>query len=324
MPRRILNAPLWPTDDPETGSILERLLLLLEAGGPWRASFSDLAGLGLEMPDLEAPSRLHLHSCPFCTAVKTAAAAGLRACAANKAAVNWLVLRRQRPLAGLCGAGLTELLEPVRCEGRIVGILYYGGVVGRETEAAARRRLEQLCHRHGLPLEPLRQQFHAVPRVSAAEIEAARRRLRLAAELLAGVLRLGAATPPERLRAELTEQQAYHRRQASPLVRQAAAWLQRHFREPLEPPRLARELGCNPDYLRKLFKAQTGQGLAEFLARCRVRRACRLLASGRVTSGEAGFRVGFTSQSHFTRVFKAQTGLTPGQYRLARHAAARP
>jgi AraC-like DNA-binding protein len=47
-----------------------------------------------------------------------------------------------------------------------------------------------------------------------------------------------------------------------------------------------------------------------------VRLARRLLAAGRPPA-EAALQVGFADQSHMTRAFVRQFGITPGRYRAA-------
>ena len=49
----------------------------------------------------------------------------------------------------------------------------------------------------------------------------------------------------------------------------------------------------------------------------RVREACDRLLRG-VPADEIAHDAGFADQSHMTRVFKAVTGMTPGEYRRTR------
>jgi AraC family transcriptional regulator len=58
--------------------------------------------------------------------------------------------------------------------------------------------------------------------------------------------------------------------------------------------------------------------MGEYLRRFRVREACKRLGGRELTLAEIALQVGFADQSHFTRVFKRLTGLTPGEYRQTR------
>lgn len=72
--------------------------------------------------------------------------------------------------------------------------------------------------------------------------------------------------------------------------------------------------GITPQYVSRLFKEQTGQGLHDFIGQVRTGEAKLLLQQG-VTIEEIASRVGFSSSSAFIRVFKKYEGITPGRYK---------
>ncbi|MNN63529.1 Bifunctional transcriptional activator/DNA repair enzyme AdaA [compost metagenome] len=88
-----------------------------------------------------------------------------------------------------------------------------------------------------------------------------------------------------------------------------------HFGEPLELGDLARRFYISKSYLSRVFKEITGFGFAEYVNIVRVREAERLLRetdhSITVVSGLAGF----DNFSHFGKMFKRLSGLTPRVYR---------
>jgi AraC-like DNA-binding protein len=101
---------------------------------------------------------------------------------------------------------------------------------------------------------------------------------------------------------------------------QAAGW----WRDPeLSLERLAGQLGTNTAYLSRALNEGLGQNFSEVIARLRVAEVQRCLAQG--TSGDLlalALAAGFSSKSSFNRVFKAQTGQTPSQFR-DQHSGAR-
>ena len=74
-------------------------------------------------------------------------------------------------------------------------------------------------------------------------------------------------------------------------------------------------MGINPSYLSKLFNSAYGKGFGQYLNELRIRQAKRLLADERLRILDVSQQTGFLSVQNFMRVFKKQTGCTPGEYR---------
>jgi len=53
----------------------------------------------------------------------------------------------------------------------------------------------------------------------------------------------------------------------------------------------------------------------QYVIRCRIRRAMRLLARGELTLAEIALEVGCACQSHLTTLFRKHLGTTPGAFR---------
>lgn len=70
------------------------------------------------------------------------------------------------------------------------------------------------------------------------------------------------------------------------------------------------------------FKAVYGITPWRYLEALRVNLGLQMLDEGQKIA-DAAINCGFTDQSHFSRCFKARTGITPGKYQKA-HGAARP
>lgn len=92
-------------------------------------------------------------------------------------------------------------------------------------------------------------------------------------------------------------------------------FLQAEFRSPHRLAELAARAGIHPAHLARAFRRHYGCTMGDFLRRRRVDFACQQLSSGSHTLAEIALAAGFASQAHFSRVFKALTGTTPGQYR---------
>jgi AraC family transcriptional regulator len=88
--------------------------------------------------------------------------------------------------------------------------------------------------------------------------------------------------------------------------------------------RLSTEFGVNdlaalmklgPQRFAARFRLTTGMSPWQFVQARRVQRARLLLADRKTTLAEIALHLGFSSQSHFTNVFRAAVGVTPKAYR---------
>ncbi|RDV00852.1 AraC family transcriptional regulator [Trinickia dinghuensis] len=110
---------------------------------------------------------------------------------------------------------------------------------------------------------------------------------------------------------------------ALPLVRREPAMIRAvksRLREDLHArvtlSTLAAEFGVTPFVLLRAFLREAGLSPHAFQQQERVRNALPMLRAGKPIA-EVGARTGFADQSHFTRVFKQQTGVTPKVYQAA-------
>lgn len=74
--------------------------------------------------------------------------------------------------------------------------------------------------------------------------------------------------------------------------------------------------GMPLDTFARRFKETTGRPPYAYVLEERVRRAERLLRATDMAIGTIAFRLGFSSQSHFTATFRRLKGITPRAYRL--------
>lgn len=68
-------------------------------------------------------------------------------------------------------------------------------------------------------------------------------------------------------------------------------------------------------YLSDLLRVETGKGAKEHIHAYVVERAKTELLNSKATIGEVAFDLGFSYQQHFSKLFKARTGMSPSQFR---------
>lgn len=101
----------------------------------------------------------------------------------------------------------------------------------------------------------------------------------------------------------------------SRLVLDVANYIRHHLSETINTDDMAKELYISRPYLSAKFKEETGETLTDFILREKTAEAKRLLRYTDKTATMIGSYLGFSSQSHFSRVFKKYTGRTPAEYR---------
>jgi AraC-like DNA-binding protein len=105
--------------------------------------------------------------------------------------------------------------------------------------------------------------------------------------------------------------------EAQRLVRQAMAYIQQHYAEPISRADLARHVALSEDYLTASFRKELGVTPVAYLNRYRVHQAKQLLTETDKTITEIALEVGFSDSGYFSRVFRREVGISPEAYRRA-------
>src|SRR5512138_615537 len=88
-----------------------------------------------------------------------------------------------------------------------------------------------------------------------------------------------------------------------------------HADEPLDRARLAAVAGFSVPHFQRLWRAHTGENVAAYVRRMRLKRAALKLRMGAVDITEVALCAGYETHPAFSRAFKQQYGLSPSQFR---------
>lgn len=102
---------------------------------------------------------------------------------------------------------------------------------------------------------------------------------------------------------------------SSKLVIEVSNYINHHLYESIKVNNLAKKLGRGRSRLSTDFKKTTGENLSSFILRKKIEESKRLLKYSNKSSVNIAFYLGFSSHSHFIKVFKKYTYLTPNEYR---------
>ncbi len=140
---------------------------------------------------------------------------------------------------------------------------------------------------------------------------------------LAGELRASDAAAPLAAEGFALELLAAASRESTPdRSARPATWLvaaeellRSRFAERIGLGELAAAVGVHPAHLARSFRARHGVSVGEYVRRQRLERAATELARSDTPLALVATQAGFADQSHFTRLFKHRTGVTPARFR---------
>ena len=77
---------------------------------------------------------------------------------------------------------------------------------------------------------------------------------------------------------------------------------------------ICRDFGVSRMQLHRKLTALVGKTTSEFIRDVKMTRARELIESGNYNISETVYKVGFKSNSHFSKTFKAVYGVTPSEF----------
>lgn len=95
----------------------------------------------------------------------------------------------------------------------------------------------------------------------------------------------------------------------------AIDYIRDHLHSRIKIEDIANYLSLSVAYLSRLFKAETGMVLSEYINIKKIESASSMLQFSKYTDLEISNMLGFSSQSYFIKIFKKYTGMTPKEYK---------
>lgn len=103
-------------------------------------------------------------------------------------------------------------------------------------------------------------------------------------------------------------------------VRRVRGYIDATYMNKISIEQLAEQLHLNRRYLTRLFHAETGMSIRDYLLRTRMREATALLRNG-ATVGEAAALCGYEDAFLFSRLFKRTYGVSPANWKKSESKA---
>ena len=102
---------------------------------------------------------------------------------------------------------------------------------------------------------------------------------------------------------------------SNPIVERCKDYIFSHLQGKLTVQEIAEEFSINPNYLSDLFRQHEGISPLQYIINEKISLAKNLLTYSKYSYSEIATYLGFSSQSHLGKQFKAMTGMTLREYR---------
>ena len=110
-----------------------------------------------------------------------------------------------------------------------------------------------------------------------------------------------------------------YRRNQTELVSSVSSYIRQHLSEAIKTEDIAKALYISRSHLSTRFKAESGINLTEYIHYIKISEAKHLLLHTDKSLLLISNYLGYSSQSHFTRIFRQLTKVTPAEYRERGH-----
>ena len=110
-------------------------------------------------------------------------------------------------------------------------------------------------------------------------------------------------------------EQVKHDSEHNRYVERAKEYVAEHIDESIRVVQIGEALGINENYLAGLFHKYEGITLQHYIRKEKIHRAKELLLYSSYSCSEIAAILCFSTQSHFSSIFKREVGMTPAKYR---------
>lgn len=194
-----------------------------------------------------------------------------------------------------CHMGLLEVATPILCNGTVIGYMLFGQIAPDADRSALLEAADRAAEQYGLDREAL---HAAIPGIRYRSKEY----IRSLSELV-----------------EMCANHIWLNSIISVHNQGLACSIDHHIQQNLETaltvPELCAIFNISRGTLYNLSKESFGCSITEYITRCRITAARKLLERSDSSIAEIAEQVGYPDVNYFIRSFKKYTGVTPGAYR---------
>ncbi len=271
-------------------------------------AIKDFVGFITKDPDLaNALNAYYIHRSSFCMYIKS-----------NKKLWDYCLNNSQRLhkkcetidgyFIGTCYSGVSEMVIPVKYEGRVIAALCLYGF--ELNERRAHHRIAKVSRKYRIDKDKaLRLYTHTVTK-KAPDYEKAMQLCGILAEFFIVVYRsLLSEGKVSRYTANTNDaSRVYH-------LSNAIEYIRLNYANDIKIADIAAFCHCSVSYMSHLFKAGMNQSINHYINQVRIDKAKDLILRNSYTFYEISGKCGFSDPNYFSSVFRRITGQSPSQYK---------
>lgn len=99
------------------------------------------------------------------------------------------------------------------------------------------------------------------------------------------------------------------------IIAKAKRFIETNFNNSITLKNIANSVNLSPIYFHNIFTSACGISPHDYLINCKIAEAKKQLWDSKIPLNLVAENCGFGCQQYFTKIFKKQTGITPGKYR---------
>lgn len=251
----------------------------------------------LRVPLGDPPTRI-----PFCTGLRKHPI-GEQLCEECDRSHVRLARAERRPLRYHCHIGMTEFIVPILLDNEIIAFLIAGQIMDAKPTEEAWCRIKNILIDRGLDIRHLKDAYNKISAISPNIQKDIVAQLELFGNYVANA-------QDQILQVEIPSI-------SNPVVR-AQIFIKKNYSEPIHVSEVAGVANTSIRNLSRLFIAETGMTVLDFIHNVRISHAQQLLQSTSRSCLEVALESGFGTVQQFNRVFKKITHTTPKEWRKHR------
>lgn len=209
--------------------------------------------------------------------------------------------KKKDPVCYPCYAGLHEVIVPLFTNtGEYIGSLTSGQFHLDNSPLLSDEQVIELAKQHNIECETLLDAYKKSISLTRTQLDGLIQYLQVIGSHLTGtynnVVFMEKINMPDKIES----------------IRQ---YLEANYTEDISIEQIAKKFYISPGYLAHKFKETMNVPFQHYINSLRIRKACEMLTYTDLFISEIAAMNGFGSISQFNRVFQAQKGMTPSQYR---------